>query len=371
MPLYQTPLPVSRIFSTYDALVGYFLLLLISVPITSHALLIEQLPNYKIVDNDLLSRDNLALVNRYQVDYQYQAVTSHGKQYRLGQFSKSTVNLTNQPTLTPVLTKFLVLHDSEDAAFDSGLQTIAQSGGTLWVLENKENRNLYDFASDQLTHSDPNRMFWQLSDPLLTSKPVSDKSMPSKAQAIQIAADVADNNNDEVNDNAEFANYLLEQLGVNQTFNHLGNDKLDNKLGANKQPILVALHNNRAKGNFGVNYIDEFGNTQVACQHDQEPKNLIWLASAESQILDKKHQKNQKLIDKLCQTNRVNVVIETAPTVADGDGSLSIYMTNRYPQWQYVNIEIKAGKKGDPVDETRAKTDQLRYINVLKSVLTK
>lgn len=53
---------------------------------------------------------------------------------------------------------------------------------------------------------------------------------------------------------------------------------------------------------------------------------------------------------------RVNVVTEAAPRVEAGDGSLSIYMVNQAPTWQYVNIEIKAAKTQDSEDEARAKT---------------
>lgn len=314
----------------------------------SDALLVEQLPNYKIIDQDLLSRGNLALVNQQHIDYQYQTITSQGKAYRLGLLSK------NSDSNTPV---FVVLHDSEDAAFDSGLETVAVNGGQLWVLENQENRNLYDYASQQLTYHDPNRMFWRLveKDFPLNAKPSNSEQIDSEQTNIeQSASEPAI----KLNANAEFANYLLEQLGVKNT------------LKQSMPSILIALHNNSPKGNFGVDYIDEFGNTQVVCSHDTEAKNLFWLATASHQDNTAKvNQRSNALQQKLCKMDTVNVVTENAPSVIDGDGSLSIYMVNHFPYWQYVNIEIKAGKKGDIPDETRAKHAQLHYIQRLKSAL--
>ena len=359
----------------------FLMLFMFGLPITSQALLVETLPNYKIIDKDLLSRDNLALVNRQQIGFQYQTVFSQGKQYRLGEFVKANdmgkdgqANNVNSLAVSP---KYVVLHDSEDAAFDSGLQAVAKNGGKLLVLENNEKRNLYDFATQQLTDSDPNRMFWQLNKTLVTDEQSSLAGNTATNTATKLvenpfqSQDIQRNEKTQplakttkVNDNAEFANYLLEQLGVN-------NKAQSNYLSLDHPLLLVALHNNRARGSFGLDYIDEFGNTQIACQHDPETKNLFWIATAaqsQTAATQAGNQRSQALTQQLCQTDGINVVTENAPTIADGDGSLSIYMANHKPTWQYVNIEIKAGKAGNAADETRAKNEQLRYIQRLKDV---
>lgn len=329
-------------------------------PLSGQAILVDYLPNYKITDNDLLARGNLPVVTQAQVDFQYQTVLTNGKMYQLGKFTKATDDLKNAKSTS---VQYLVLHDSEDAAFDSGLQKIANDGGTLWVLENQENRNLYDFASQSLTHSDPNRMFWRLT--------AEDFPAADKAKLVESHSHSQSQNNEvKTNANAEFANYVLEQLGLKTGLSQPKSKKRQPNVKATltKQPLLVALHNNRAKGNFGVDYIDEFGNTQVACSHDNENKNLFWLATT-SDKKAKVSQNSEMLRDKLCATGTVNVVSETAPSVADGDGSLSVYMVNHFPAWQYVNIEIKAGKQGDKADESRAKNEQLRYLKTLETVL--
>lgn len=331
-------------FLTYFGLV-----LLMCQPKMGMALLIEQLPPQQIADTDLSARGNEQVINQHHITYTYQTILSHGKAYQLGKFST--------PTTPANMIKFLVLHDSEDAAFDSGLQFIAEHGGDLWVLENQEHRNLYDVASQSVTNTDPNRIFWRL----------QPRDFPP-----QMAISPSDENPIKINEYQEFANYLLEQLGLNQqklpTQKRTSNPKNIIKSKKSEPNLLIALHNNNPKGNFGIEDIDEFGNTQVACRHDSESKNLFWLAShaaTPTAVL----QQSQRLKDSLCAIGRVNVVTETAPIVADGDGSLSIYMANNFPTYQYVNIEIKAGKKGNAKDETRAKNEQLRYINTLLNTL--
>ena len=319
------------------------------------AILIETLPAYPIVDKDLVSRGNLVWLHQRGLTYDYQAVTTGEQTYRLGKFSRI-----EQSIATPT---YLVLHDSENAAFDSGLQMVATQGGTLWVLENTENRNLYDYASQRLTHSDPNRMFWGLDNASSSLNQHSD----SQNAHLQATAEQADKDTlkepVKTNANAEFANYLLRQLGIN-SYASARHDK------HSPTPILVALHNNRPAGNFGLDYIDEFGSTKVACQHDPEPKNLYWLATAADLASDiPSNQRSERLTQALCQTGRVNVVTEAAPRVEAGDGSLSIYMVNQAPTWQYVNIEIKAAKTQDSEDEARAKQAQLNYIHQLRQQL--
>lgn len=238
-----------------------------------------------------------------------------------------------------------MLHDSEDAGFDSGLQWIADNGGQMLVLENQEHRNLFNFATQKTTYSDPNRIFWGLD----TATAINIK-LPTKPNEENWVA--------KTNPQAEFAHYLLEQIGVVPTVNQF------NKQSMPKKSTLVALHNNSPNSQFGMDTIEKFGNTRVACQHDNEPKNLYWLAKnaqADSPI----SMNSQALIQTLCQDGQFNVVSETAPSVTNGDGSLSVYMANHAPNWQYVNIEIKAGEQGNLIDEQQAKQQQLHYINNL------
>ena len=161
------------------------------------AILIETLPAYPIVDKDLVSRGNLVWLHQRGLTYDYQAVTTGEQTYRLGKFSRI-----EQSIATPT---YLVLHDSENAAFDSGLQMVATQGGTLWVLENTENRNLYDYASQRLTHSDPNRMFWGLDNASSSLNQHSD----SQNAHLQATAEQADKDTlkepVKTNANAEFA----------------------------------------------------------------------------------------------------------------------------------------------------------------------
>lgn len=303
---------------------------------SASALLVLYLPNYPIKDNDLLSRQNLTQLQAKKIRHQYQAITIDNQEYYLGKFERQT----NTPTAI-----FLVLHDSENGAFDSGLQWIADNGGQMWVLENQEQRNLFDFMRHKTTLTDPNRLFWGLDSATAISLELPTK--PSEKNSIV-----------KTNPYAPFANYLLEQIGVKPAISQPSTPTRSVPM------ILVALHNNSPTGQFGMDNIARFGNTHIACQQDNAPKNLYWIASntkADSPIT----LNSQALIQKLCQHSAVNVVSETAPTVADGDGSLSVYMANHAPNWQYVNIEIKAGKKGNPVDEQRAKQQQLNYIDNL------
>lgn len=326
-------------------------------PMIGSAILIQDLPTYRIVDNDILKRGNLTLIREQGIDYQYQSVSSNGQSYYVGKFAKDNFEKNNKEQTSISSEKsdnlqFLVLHDSEDAGFDSGLQWIADNGGQIWVLENQERRNLFNFATQKTTNSDPNRIFWGLD----TATTVNVK-LPTKPNE--------ENWVTKTNPHAEFAHYLLEQIGVVPTVNQSNKQSIPDKQSTpNKPSILVALHNNSPDGQFGMDTIAKFGNTRVACQHDNEPKNLYWIATntqADSAVSLNSH----ALVQTLCQDGQFNVVQETAPSVADGDGSLSVYMANHAPNWQYVNIEIKAGEKGNPVDEQRAKQQQLHYINNL------
>lgn len=292
----------------------------------SHAVLIEALPPYPVIDQDMLSRGNWALIQQKPIRYTYYEVTTGTQTYRLGKFS--------HPAPNPVPT-YVVLHDAEDAAFDSGLHQVAHQGGTLWVLENQEKRNLFDSASNTLTNTDPNRMFWGLDQTETTA-----------------------------NATAEFAMYLLTQLGIK------AGTTAPHPVANHATPTLVALHNNRPNGNFGLDYIEAFGNTQTLCQRDPESKNLYWLTLSANAATDSAvNQRSLHLAQALCETDKVNVVTEAAPSVAEGDGSLSVYMVNKAPNWQYVNIEIKAAKPTDPHDIARAKHAQLGYIERLQQLI--
>lgn len=198
--------------------------------------------------------------------------------------------------------RYLALHDNEDASFDSGLQMIA-NGGLMVALENNESRYLYNQANGQGSDIDPNRIF------------------------------------SEQGEYYAFSRYILEQLQLTQ------------------DSVLISLHNNSPKTAFGMNNITKYGDTTIACHHDSDPKNLFWIPYHQDKTMA------QNLANTLCHHQKYNVVLEKAPEIQNGDGSLSIYASNH--KIPYVNVEIKAGVQNDVASEQKAKQHQLQYIQAL------
>lgn len=270
----------------------------------SFAINVQQLSNLYPVDKDLISRGNLQLANKNQVNYHYEQISLNGKAYQIGIFEKQPIGKV----------RYLVVHDSEDASFDSGLQSLVNHGGRMVVLENHEKRGLYDQISQSETKIDPNRIFFY------------DENNPLDEQDLYL-----------------FSQYILEKLNL----------KSDS--------LLLALHNNSRYSRFGLNFIDELGDMRVACRHDREQKNLFWFTQNDFQNFDK-----NQLINNICQ-NDFNVVVENVGEITDK--SLSNF--THFHNIDYVNIEIKMAKKGNGKSEMDAENAQIRYINFLLKSLEK
>ena len=165
----------------------------------SFAINVQQLSNLYPVDKDLISRGNLQLANKNQVNYHYEQISLNGKAYQIGIFEKQPIGKV----------RYLVVHDSEDASFDSGLQSLVNHGGRMVVLENHEKRGLYDQISQSETKIDPNRIFFY------------DENNPLDEQDLYL-----------------FSQYILEKLNLKS------------------ESLLLALHNNSRYSRFGLNFID-------------------------------------------------------------------------------------------------------------------
>lgn len=248
-----------------------------------------------ITDQDLLQRGNLQTLRENATSYQYYYINIHNEKYAIGVYQKHPIGNI----------RYLILHDSEDASFDSGLEAI-KNGGLMVVLENNEQRHLFEQTKNKSTNIDPNRIFTP--------------------------------------NNKYFA---------------LGQTILQ-YLQLTPQSTIISLHNNSPSSGFGMKNIKKYGATDIICQNDKEQKNLYWLP------YNTDNQKSIKsLANTLCNYQNFNVVLENAPSITQGDGSLSIYASNK--GYQYVNIEIKAGIKNSATSERMAKDNQTRYINKLLS----
>ncbi|MDO4223073.1 MAG: hypothetical protein Q4D05_03470, partial [Acinetobacter sp.] len=100
-------------------------------------------------DLDLQLRGNLEFAKKHQIQYHYKPFNIQNEQYMVGVYSKQPINNN---------VRYLILHDNENASFDSGLHTIA-NGGLMIVLENNEQRYLFDQNSQETTTVDHNRIF--------------------------------------------------------------------------------------------------------------------------------------------------------------------------------------------------------------------
>lgn len=247
-------------------------------------------------DKDFINRGNAQLVQQHQIQLTQCNYVINGQAFKLDVYQKQPIgNL-----------RYLVLHDSEDAAFDSGLDAI-KDGGLMVVLENNDQRHLFDQNSQSVTKSDPNRIF-----------------KPSDA-------------------NFAFGQIILNHLNI-QPNSHI-----------------IALHNNSPSGGFGMSNITNYGATDIACDTGKNNKNLFWIP------FSSKSPNAQQIAKELCQFGQFNVVTENVPKVASGDGSLSIFAGNQ--GFSYVNIEVKAAERGDQRSEQNAKAQQIAHIQALSNIL--
>lgn len=253
--------------------------------------------NHKVIDADITShtRKNALFIQRHHILMQQVMVPVGNETFVINIFRKKGKNKQ----------KYIVVHDSEDAAFDTGLRAI-KHGGTFIALEDHENRNLYSYGKKEgPTHQDPNRMF--------------NKDNPYWPVAKKI----------------------LELLD------------------ASSKKLIIALHNNRPGGNFRLDTIATWKNITIASHADKNVRSLIWIpgTSPEPDSLtaaEIAYYKKKKL----------NVVYEYVPENQRGDGSMSVYSSKH--GIPYRNIEVEAGIRGNRRSELKARRKQTRYLNVLK-----
>ena len=201
--------------------------------------------------------------------------------------------------------KYMVIHDSEDAAFDAGLRAI-KHGGTLIALENHEQRALYSFGKIRgSSGQDPNRMF-QLQNPYW---PVAQRIL------------------------------------------HL--------LDASSKNLIIVLHNNTPEGNFRIDTIATWKNISVPAAVDKDPKSMVWIPG-KTPAPDLQTRAEIKYYAR----HKMNVVYEYVPINQTGDGSLSVYSTKH--GIPYRNIEVKAGIRGNRKSENKARSRQIRYLKHLR-----
>lgn len=249
-------------------------------------------PKNNTRDLDLNRNENQQFMLEYNILLKQQTYAIGQEKYAINIYQKSPIGTT----------RYLVLHDNENTAFDSGLRAI-KDGGLLVVLENKESRYLYDFGKNTQTNTDPNRIF------------------------------------DDKNKYFALGQAILSSLQLQQ------------------DSLVVALHNNSPNSAFKMSNIHKFGNAQIVCQKDRNEKNLYWIPYKNSTDA------GLNLAKKLCNAGSYNVVSEQVPSITEGDGSLSIYAANH--GIDYVNIEIKAAIAGDKNSENTAMLAQQNYITTL------
>lgn len=240
-------------------------------------------------DKDLMSRGNLQLLEQHGIQVSQCQVMLNDQSFNIDIYKKEPIGHM----------RYLALHDSEDAAFDGGLDAI-KNGGLMVVLENNEQRYFYDQAHNTVTQKDPNRIFTP-----------SDDFFP-------------------------LGEFILQQLNITP------------------DAYIISLHNNNPDGGFGMKNIKKYGATDILCHQHSDDKNLFWLPYSDTMPHIK------QLGDKICKNGKYNVVLENVPAVADGDGSLSIYAANQ--GYQYVNIEIRAAKRNNADSERTAKSEQIKHI---------
>ena len=251
----------------------------------------------KITDADLTSptRKNAAFIQRYHIRPSQITIQQGNQQFLITILKKTGKNRQ----------KYIVVHDSEDAAFDAGLRAI-KHGGTLIALENHEERALYSYGNKKgTTRQDPNRMFYK------------DNPYWPVAQKILML------------------------------------------LATSPQQMVIALHNNKPGGNFRLDTIATWKNISIASHADKDLRSLVWIPGPTVNP-DKKTTKEIAFYQK----KKMNVVYEYVPAGQRGDGSMSVYFTQH--GIAYRNIEVEAGIRGNRKSEHKSRRKQIRYLNRLR-----
>ncbi len=253
-----------------------------------------------VPDADILSptRRNEQFIRRKKIHLHQVSVDVGNQRFIINVFSKK-----GKKTQT-----FIVVHDSEDAAFDTGLRAI-KHGGTFIALEDHEGRPLYSYGADSgVTHQDPNRMF--------------NKDNPYWPVAKKI----------------------LELLK------------------GSPDRMIFALHNNKPAGNFMIDTIATWKNISILSDADKDKKSLVWIPSSSPEP-------SKKLAEEIAfyQKKGMNVVYEYVPKNERGDGSLSVYASKH--AIPYRNIEVKAGIRGNRRSELKSRHKQMRYLRIIRHYL--
>ncbi|MBT7736215.1 hypothetical protein HN709_00855 [Candidatus Peregrinibacteria bacterium] len=249
-------------------------------------------------DMESSSRGNAKFIEQYDIKVCKEVISVEGQNFLIRTFSKEG----------PEKQRYLVIHDSEDAAFDTGLRAI-QNGGTLITLESSGERSLgaVDKQGDlQHLGQDPNRMFV------------------------------------EGNPYWPLAERLLELCG------------------ASSREMIIALHNNHPKGKFSLDSVSRSPNVTIISEEDTDRKSMIWISGA----TPKPQPGVMHEID-FYKTLELNVVYEYVTPSGDSDDSLSVYATrNSIP---YINIEVAAGVRYDADSESEAVERQTRYLDAVRA----
>ena len=253
-----------------------------------------------VPDADILSstRRNEQFIRRKGIQVRQVTVDVGAQRFVINVFTKK-----GKKTQT-----FIVVHDSEDAAFDAGLRAI-KHGGTFIALENHEGRPLYFYGADSgATRQDPNRMF----------------------------------NTD--NPYWPVAKKILELLD------------------GSPDRMIFALHNNKPGGNFRIDTIATWKNISILSDADKDKRSLVWIPSSQPQP-------NKKLADEIAfyKKKGLNVVYEYVPENERGDGSLSVYSAKH--GIPYRNIEVEAGIRGNRRSELKSRHRQMRYLRIVRNYL--
>jgi hypothetical protein len=269
-----------------------FLLLILCFPVFTSA--------QSVPDADILSptRRNKQFIQRERIHVRQVTVDVGKQRFVINVFSKKG---TKSQT-------FVVVHDSEDAAFDTGLRAI-KHGGTFIALENHEGRPLFSYGSDAgVTHQDPNRMF--------------NKDNPYWPVAKKI----------------------LELLN------------------GSPHRMIFTLHNNKPGGNFRIDTIATWKNISILSHADKDKRSLVWIPFSQPHP-------DKKLADEIAfyKKKRMNVVCEYVPENERGDGSLSVYASKH--AIPYRNIEVEAGVRGNRHSELKSRRKQMRYLRNVRKYL--
>jgi hypothetical protein len=270
-------------------LVSFFLLLALPTHLEAG--------NQKVIDADVTppTRKNALFIKRHHI-HSSQAIVYVGEEtFVLSVFKKAGKDTQ----------KYIVVHDSEDAAFDAGLRAI-KHGGTFIALEDHEGRPLYSYGRKKgSTHQDPNRMFY----PENPYWPVAQK----------MAA-------------------LLD---------------------APSMKLVIALHNNKPGGNFRLDTIGTWKNITIASHADKDLRSLVWIPGSTVKP-------NKKTAEEISfyKKKKMNVIYEYVPGGQRGDGSMSVYYAKH--GIMYRNIEVEAGIRGNRRSERKARRKQIRYLNVVR-----